>query len=81
MKYSGASSNSGNSVESKNENVSTNKYVAKGKSDPYFAHMGKLYKEKTFSDVKFVVEGVEIPAHRSIVAVRCKFFGNMFLSN
>jgi len=43
--------------------------------------MGKLYKEKTFSDVKFVVEGVEIPAHRSIVAVRCKFFGNMFSSN
>ena len=55
--------------------------MAKGNSSPYFTQMTKLFNEKTFSDVIFVVQGVDIPAHKSILSARCKFFENMFTSN
>lgn len=33
-----------------------------------------------YPDIIFVVQGQEFPAHKSILATRCKFFENMFES-
>lgn len=58
-----------------------NSLVLQGKDNAYFNQMRRLYTEKLFADVVFVVQGEEIPAHKGIIAARSKFFENMFLSN
>lgn len=40
----------------------------------------KLFVDKEFADVTFLIEGVEISAHRCILLTRCPSFGNMFTS-
>lgn len=42
--------------------------------------IAKLFDSKLLSDVTFVVRGVEFPAHKSILAVRYKYFETMFKS-
>jgi len=54
--------------------------VLQGKDNAYFKQMRRLYTEKLFTDVVFVVQGEEISAHKGIIAARSKFFENMFSS-
>ncbi len=63
-----------------NEKLEEHSLVLQGKDHAYFSQMRKLYIEKLFADVTFVVQGEEIKAHKGIIAARSKFFENMFLS-
>jgi len=46
----------------------------------YIAQIKELYLSDLHSDVSFVVEGASFPAHKNILAVRCKYFASMFAS-
>lgn len=39
-----------------------------------------VYQKMLYPDIIFVVQGQEFPAHKGILAARCKFFENMFAS-
>jgi len=40
----------------------------------------QFYLEKPLADLTFIVEGKKIPAHKSILAMKCPFFLKMFQS-
>jgi len=40
----------------------------------------KFYQEKPLADVTFIVKGKEILAHKTLLAAKCPYFCNMFLS-
>lgn len=42
--------------------------------------MHSLFQDQLFSDVAFNVQGVQIPAHKAILAARCEQFKAMFTS-
>ena len=66
--------------QSSEEKLEENNLVMQGKDNAYFAQMRKLYQEKLFADIVFVVQGEEISAHKGIIAARSTFFAHMFLS-
>jgi len=43
------------------------------------SHMERIWKEKSFADITFIVQGEEIPVHR-VILVKCRYFQNMFQS-
>lgn len=57
-----------------------NNLVMQGKDHAYFGQMRRLYQEKLFADIVFVVQGEEISAHKGLIASRSKFFEHMFFS-
>ena len=46
----------------------------------YISHMRHLLSDPSFSDIAFQVDSHHFTAHKCILAARCKFFNNMFLS-
>lgn len=49
-------------------------------SNSYFQTMRQFLLSKSFSDVIFEVEGQEIPAHKTVLSIRCNYFQKMFHS-
>ena len=49
-------------------------------ADSYIDQVRSLFLDKTFADVNIEVEDQVFPAHRCVLAARCKFFLNMFTS-
>ena len=47
----------------------------------YISQIKELCLSDLHSDISFVVEGASFPAHKNILAVRCKYFASMFASN
>ncbi len=47
---------------------------------PLAKQMRDLFKNNDFFDVKFKVEGKEIPAHKGILSSRCSYFAKLFKS-
>ena len=40
----------------------------------------KFYQEKPLADLTFIVEGKEILAHKTLIAAKCPYFCDMFMS-
>ena len=47
----------------------------------YIDQVKELFLDKSYSDVTFIIGKQEIPAHRCLLATRCKYFKNMFESS
>ena len=43
--------------------------------------MKSLFADGDYFDVKFKVEGQELPAYKGILVARCSYFAKMFVSN
>jgi len=51
------------------------------KASNYTENMSKIFNNKKFSDICFVVDGVNLYGHKSIICSRSEYFGNMFSNN
>ena len=47
----------------------------------YVDQLKELFMDKTFTDISIQVEDETFPAHRCIIAARCKYFKNMLTSH
>jgi len=57
-----------------------NEESRKNKYKEEFADLKKLFDNKMYSDIKFKVEGEEIPAHKALLAAKCPYFERAFSS-
>jgi len=50
------------------------------KTKVFHEKLKKFYQEKPLADLTFIVEGKEIPAHKTLLAAKCPYFCDMFMS-
>ena len=63
------------------QNMNINSTEKKLGHEMYVDQLKDLFMDKTFTDISIQVEDETFPAHRCIIAARCKYFKNMLTSN
>jgi len=54
--------------------------ISQGPVDVFLSSFKDMLFSEKYSDIKFLVEDQEIPAHRIVIAARCSYFEKMFSS-
>ena len=63
-------------LEKRNEND----IQASKKTKVFHEKLNKFYQEKPLADLTFIVEGKDIPAHKTLLAAKYPYFCDMFMS-
>jgi len=62
------------------EKGNENEIQASKKIKVFHEKLKKFYQEKPLADLTFIVEGKEILAHKTLIAAKCPYFCDMFMS-